>query len=162
MTNTKKTTDKGFTLIEILVVIGIIAILAAVVLVAINPARQFAQANDSTRSSNVNTILNGIGQFIADERGTLPAGLPDAGDPAEDISEDLCNSIVPDFIPALPTDPTSAYDGVGITDCSALDDDVSGYTVVLDTEGRVTITAEADIDLDDDDDLDNDFISVTR
>ena len=50
----------GFTLIEILVVIGLIAILAAVVLIAINPGRQFSQAHNSQRTSNVETILNAI------------------------------------------------------------------------------------------------------
>ncbi len=60
---------KGFTLIEILVVIGIIAVLATIVIVAINPARQFAQARNTQRESNVNTILNAIGQRIADNKG---------------------------------------------------------------------------------------------
>ncbi len=36
--------QKGFTLIELLVVINIITILTSVVIVALNPARQFAAA----------------------------------------------------------------------------------------------------------------------
>lgn len=42
-----KTFNKGFTLIELLVVIGILATLLAITLIAINPARQFAQQNHS-------------------------------------------------------------------------------------------------------------------
>jgi prepilin-type N-terminal cleavage/methylation domain-containing protein len=55
-----KAKRQGFTLIEILVVIGLIAVLAAVVLIAVNPARQFAQARNSQRASNVSTILNAM------------------------------------------------------------------------------------------------------
>ncbi len=71
--------NKGFTLIEILVVIGIIAILAAIVIIAINPARQFAQARNTQRESSVNTLLNAIGQNLADNKGVPLSATTCAG-----------------------------------------------------------------------------------
>ena len=63
---------RAFTLIELLVVIGIIGILAAVVLVAVNPGRQFAQARDTQRRSDLLTVTNAIYQFAAEHEGNLP------------------------------------------------------------------------------------------
>jgi len=52
----KPARKNAFTLIELLVVIAIIGVLAAVVLVAINPARRMRQARDSGRKSDVGQI----------------------------------------------------------------------------------------------------------
>jgi prepilin-type N-terminal cleavage/methylation domain-containing protein len=127
--------NKGFTLIEILVVIGLIAILAAVVLIAINPARQFAQANNSQRTANVNAVLNGIGQYIADHKGELP-NLPADG---TEIDAGLCADLVPTYLPALPTDPDSPEKGASIL-CSDLDAGDTDYEI-SEEDGRITVCA---------------------
>jgi type IV pilus assembly protein PilA len=146
MTLNKKVSNQGFTLIEILVVIGIIAVLAAVVLIAINPARQFAQANNSQRTSNTNAILNAVGQFMADNAGVLPDGIPD-GDPAvdadwgdiDDALGTFCEDLVPTYMPALPADPDAANEAVSVDDC---DDYETLYEIIRDEDTqRVSVRA---------------------
>lgn len=52
----KSAQRKGFTLIELLLVIAIVGVLAAIVLLAINPAKRLAQARDSGRKSDVSQL----------------------------------------------------------------------------------------------------------
>lgn len=157
---TFKKTARGFTLIEILVVIGIIAVLAAIVLVAINPARQFAQANDSQRTSNVNAILNAIGQYAADNQGDISAlGIPSADSSVDanfDVigdgvgQADLCGLLVSDYLPALPVDPANG----AAVDCTAAYD--TGYRVIQDsTTNRITVRADSQVNS-------GTYIDVTR
>ncbi|MDR3643433.1 MAG: type II secretion system protein [Candidatus Doudnabacteria bacterium] len=149
--------QKGFTLIEILVVIGIIAVLALIVLVAINPARQFAQARNTQRTSNVEAILNAIGQNMVDNKGvfsctsnsvniTIPSittpvypfnSIPAGAVEIKNGSTADLSCLSPTYIPALPFDPSSS--GAHWTSGS---DYSTGYYVFQDSStGRVTVFA---------------------
>ena len=140
---------QGFTLIELLVVIGILALLLAITLIAINPAKQFAQANDTKRSSDVNAILNAVDQYAADHKGQLPAGI---GNSATVVAStggvDLCNFLVTDYLAALPTDPTTGNTagvvGAPVAVCTA--NYSTGYSISKSaTNNRVTVTAVSEV-----------------
>jgi type IV pilus assembly protein PilA len=127
---------KGFTLIEVLLVIVIIAILAGIVLIAINPGRQIAQANNAQRESNVSAILNAVHQYAIDNRGALPATITEVATEMSNAGIDLCDDLVPTYITALPFDPTAEDAAFTSCDAYALD-----YTIVKDANNRVTVAA---------------------
>src|SRR4030042_4993328 len=126
--------NQGFTLIELLVVIGIITILATIVLVAVNPARQFAIARDTARRNDLYQILNAVHQYSIDHNGQFPTQIQtnnwiDIGTGGLNLEALL----VPDFIPVIPEDPatTSTDRAAGLTN----------YRLAIETNGRLTATA---------------------
>lgn len=144
--NKKYTT--GFTLLEVLLVVAAIGILAGIVIIALNPAKQLGDTRDAQRRSDVNTILNAIHQYAIDNNGTLPAGidtttgtaqvLGTAGSGAdttctaettEAAGVDLASDLVPTYIVGIPTDPTTG---------TAANTD---YYVNQDSNGRLTVGA---------------------
>lgn len=138
-TYTKRVDEKGFTLIELLVVMGILAILMAIVLIAVNPGRQFSLANNSSRSNAVGQILSAVGQYEAENKGAVPPGITATatviGDGTGQVN--ICQYLMPTYIPSLPEDP-SINNGQSISNCTGYN---TGYSISVDTNNRVTVSA---------------------
>ena len=89
--------QKGFTLIELLIVIAILGILAAGILVAINPVQKINQANDANMKSNVGQIATALQSYYTlSPTQVYPAGADMTG----------LNLLVPDELKVIPTAPT--------------------------------------------------------
>lgn len=143
--------NPGFTLIEVLVVIGIIAILASTVLVAVNPQRQFAQARNTQRASDVNAILTAVGSRIAERAGTFdtPGSACAIPIPTETVeiasnSYDIRQCLVPDYLAEMPVDPVLGSNTCTTTACDGPNDAgyFTAYTIQQDaSSGRITVCA---------------------
>jgi type IV pilus assembly protein PilA len=138
---------KGFTLLEILLVVAAIAILAGIVIVAINPARQLAETRDAQRRSDVNALSSAITQYTIRYGPGINDYLNSASDcsPSYDSTEfgicvtggacagvSLDSPLVPEFIPSIPVDPTVGGDA-----------SFSGYTAILLEDNRILVCAPA-------------------
>jgi prepilin-type N-terminal cleavage/methylation domain-containing protein len=101
----------AFTLVELIVVITVIAILASVVFVAVDPAKRFNAAKDSRRLNNAESISKALNQYLVDN-GSLPAGIPSGAANAKQIcrtgiTDATCvslSSALAVYIKSLPVD----------------------------------------------------------
>lgn len=142
---------QGFTLIPILVVIGVIAILAAIVLFLVNPGRKFSQARDTQRRSDLYSIINAIYQYADEHRGMLPdtdrddstsnfpitATCIGSGEGCFNLgvagNEGGTEPIIPTYIVGIPEDPQ-----IGTNTNT-------GYTIFKDANGRIVASASGEI-----------------
>ncbi len=70
---------KGFTLIELIIVIAVIALLAASVFVAVDPARRIGEGRNAVRASDAENIKKAL-EFYVGEYRTLPPAIASLSD----------------------------------------------------------------------------------
>ncbi len=127
----------GFTLIEILISLGVLAIVTGSILFFINPTEQFAKTRNTERAGDITNLLNAIGSRIADNGGawnatcgasttTLPSATTTIG--TSYVNLDPC--LVPAYLSSVPFDPQTG---------NAAD---TKYQIFRNaTTGRITISA---------------------
>lgn len=101
---------RGFTLIELLVVIVLIVILAASVMIAINPVEMMRKGRDATRLSDLTTVRNAINLMLAENvvpgdsamRNSQTGTRTCSGGATDWINMDVCK-----YLATLPVDPTN-------------------------------------------------------
>lgn len=135
---------RGFTLLEVLIVIGILAVLAAAVLVAVNPTRQFKIARDTQRLANVNAIANAISQNMSEHKGvfTCENELLSTSSIISTAGADIAPCLVPEYISQLPVNP-----GVDGAEFVSVENYNTGYEVLRNpTTGRITVSAVGELE----------------
>ena len=128
--------NKGFTLLEILLVVATIAILAGIVIVALNPNKQLGDTRNAERRSDVNTILNAVYQYTIDNNGVLPTSITTTqteicktGGACTGLIDLSVLTANEKYIIAIPDDPTgSSTNG-------------AGYEILKTANGRITVVA---------------------
>jgi len=143
---------KGFTLLEILLVVGIISILAGIVIIAINPGRQLATVRNTERKSDLKQIYNAMTQYYIDNGeypATIPTTLTEICDTGTATTSLTCGSLinltalVPTYITAIPTDPSGASSTLTLITPAYAAIGGTGYKLGLSssTNGKLIATA---------------------
>ncbi len=96
--------NKGFTLIELIIVIGILGILAVAAIVALNPVAQFEKANDVRKKSDLAQIQRALESYYQDNN-RYPTSTLTSTTPPYQISGVAWGKSWQPYMTILPQDP---------------------------------------------------------
>lgn len=108
-TTSRKTIQTGFTIVELLIVIVIIGILAAITIVAYNGIQN--RAKDTERTSEMKSLEKALALYYVDNSAypTCANAPYVTGAAASGCSfSSLAASLVPKYISSIPTDPVNS------------------------------------------------------
>lgn len=140
--NKPKKNKQASVLITLLLLIGGISVVLAILIITAKPVEQISQINNSKRTTDTIKILNAIHQYIADNKGASPKGMPMPGEAPKNISQNganICSSLVPKYLPSFPSDPIIQNSELSLNCLPGYD---TGYTVSVGyNDNRITISA---------------------
>jgi len=132
---------KGITLIEFILVIGVIAILTGIIVASQNPLGQLARNRNIQRRNDITEIAQVVHQFKIHHKNQFPK--TNSNEEIKKCDEttsasDLSDSLTPDYLTVIPSDPN----------------DQSDYLICQTEQGQIKVTApKAEL---------NQKISITR
>lgn len=68
----------AFTILQLILSVFLLAIIMAIVYIAINPAKHFAETRNEQRISDLFSIRNGLQQYIVNNQGKIPDGIDES------------------------------------------------------------------------------------
>jgi prepilin-type N-terminal cleavage/methylation domain-containing protein len=136
---------RGFTILEVLLVVAALGILAGLVVVAINPGSQLATTRNAQREVDVHILLNAVHQYATDNAGEFPSGIPLESDCETASGSEICRpgaascsgyvslavlTLNERYLVDIPVEPSFATTSNGV-----------GYRIIRSSTGRVSVCA---------------------
>lgn len=138
----------GFSLVELILSVGLVVIIGGLTIRSINPAGQISKARNNQRTSDLNSIMLWIRSNIADNRtGAFSCAAGDIPTSSKKMASNGTNTyniapcVIPTYFTVMPSDPVAA--GAHYTSNSDYD---TGYYIVRNnatstSQSQITLTA---------------------